>query len=63
MTHQTETTRELSLEDLDRVSGAGLGIPQFYERKPPGGEASLPKHPDAIGPEYAAIRGVVGPEI
>jgi len=48
MTHQTETTRELSLVDLDRVSGAGLGIPQ---------------HPDAVGPEYAGRRGIVGPDI
>ena len=34
MNHQTETTvRELSLEDLDRVSGAGLGIAQLQCRK------------------------------
>jgi len=60
MTHQSETPRELCLDDLARVSGAGIKVPDF---KPPGGEASLPKHPDVVGPEFAAIRGAIGPEV
>ena len=51
MIHQTEiTVRELSLEDLDRASGAGIKLPDFHGRAPqsglrgdpgPGGEAGI----------------------
>ena len=57
------TTRELSLEDLDRVSGAGLGIPQHpelqcrkaggYVDQQGGGEASLQFEPN--GPSRSII--------
>jgi len=60
MTKQTETTaRDLSLEDLDRVSGAGTKVPQSGRRGDPGtgGDASVayPPGPSAgareLGPE------------
>ena len=52
MNHQTETTvRELSLDDLDAVSGAGTSDRPM--RKAGSGDASLdfPPGPNAIGPE------------
>jgi hypothetical protein len=70
MNNQANTTvRELSLEDLDRVSGAGIKVPQLHGRDPqsglrgdpgPGGEAHMR---GIIGPEIAGIRGAVGPDI
>jgi hypothetical protein len=62
MTNQANTTtRELNLEDLDRVSGAGIRVPDFHGRKPPGSDASVAFPP---GPSsMAGMRGVVGPEV
>jgi hypothetical protein len=50
--HSKTTSRELSLEDLDRVSGAGIRVPDV--RKHPDGEATLayPPGPAAVVPEY-----------
>lgn len=61
MTNQTETTvRELSPEDLDRVSGAGIRVPEHGMRKAGGqmdpqggGEAALSFEPNA------ASRGII----
>jgi hypothetical protein len=70
MTYQANTTtRELSLDDLDRVSGAGIKLPDFHGRGPQsglrgdpggGGDASMR---GIVGPDIAPIRGIVGPEI
>jgi hypothetical protein len=57
MNNQANTAaRELSLEDLDRVSGAGLGIAQHGVRKAGaqvdpqgGGEATLQFEANAAG--------------
>ena len=54
MNHRTETTvRELSLEDLARVSGAAAKHPDLYAGKHPDGEAGVawPPGPTIIGPE------------
>jgi hypothetical protein len=48
MTNRSATpSRELSLEDLDRVSGAGIKVPDV--RKHPDGEAALQLDPNAAG--------------
>jgi hypothetical protein len=63
MTNQANTTtRELSLEDLDRVSGAGIKVPEHGMRKAGGqvdpqggGEAALQFEPNAPGRGIIAI--------
>jgi len=51
MTNPSETTvRELSLDDLARVSGAAA---QALAKRPPW----------AVGPDFAGVRGIIGPDV
>jgi len=57
MTDQTKTTtQELSLDELARVSGAGIRVPDVVGPEYAGRRG-------LIGPEVAGIRGVIAPDI